>query len=238
MQVIVPSRGRADTIAVHTLRWFPSAIVCVDEREVDDYGGLGCEVLPHPPLPHLPAILNWILACPGISGDRIAIVDDDLKHVQAIATKPPRKITDPRDVWQIVENCRTMAEGFGTRLWGFSVNRRPDSNYAYRPFSLNARVGSFRGISDRSIRFDESFLRHDDCDLCLTELMQSRIVFRDDRFNFIFRPVYQTDGWSAEDYEETAQTEEEIALKRKWGKYIYFVRSPHHWNETRINVQR
>ncbi len=238
MQVIIPSKGRADKISSHTLRWFPDAVVCVEDSEAEDYGTLGVELLLHPPLPCLAGIINWILACPELTDSKLAIVDDDLMTVYSIVDSKPRQIEDPVDIAAIVENCRKMAEGFGARLWGFSVNRRPDSNYAYKPFSLAARIGSFRGISDRSLRFDESFLRHDDTDLALNELLTTRIVFRDDRFNFVFRPVYKTAGGSAEAYQDTQQQEEERRLKSKWGNYVAFVKSPHHWHETRICVTR
>jgi hypothetical protein len=238
MEIVIPSRRRADKIVGHTLRLFPDALVCIEDSEASDYEMVGCRLLLHPPLSGLPAILNWIIGCSEIPGDKLAIVDDDLMYMQAIIHAKPRRIDDPGDVRAIVENCRYMAEGFGARLWGFSVNRRPDSNYAYKPFSLAARISSFRGISDRSMRYDESFLRHDDADLSLQRLLTDRIVFRDDRFNFVFRPVYKTTGGSSDDYDVKSQQQEESQLKRKWGKYAFFVKSPHHWHETRINVQR
>lgn len=238
MQTIIPSKRRSDIIGNHALRWFPDAIVCVEDSEQADYSCLGNKLLLHPPLAGLPAIINWILACSDIPDSEIVIVDDDLIRVDSIVREKPTKIDTVSDVASIVQNCYTMAQGFGARVWGFSVNRRPDSNYAYKPFSLAARIGSFRGFSDRSIRLDESFRRHDDVDLALNELLTNRVVFRDDRFNFVFKPVYKTPGGSKTDYDNEDRENEETALKQKWGKHVYFVRSPHHRNETRINVRR
>lgn len=238
MKVIIPSKHRANVIGSHTLRWFPEAVVCVEDSEAGDYRGLGVDLLLHPPLPGLPAIINWILACPELTEPRLAIVDDDLMAIHSIVDAKPVPIEDPSDIAAIVENCCDMAEGFGARLWGFSCNRRPDSNYAFKPFSLAARISSFRGISERNLRLDESFLRHDDADLTLNELLINRVVFRDDRFNFNFRPVFKTAGGSAEAYRDTQQQEEEERLKARWGNYVTFVKSPHHWHETRICVTR
>ena len=238
MEIVVPSKQRANRITSHTLQWFPEAIVCIEETEVRDYSGLRCRLLAHPPLPGLSAIINWILDCQEIMGESIAIVDDDLMNISSIVDNNARRITDPRAIATIVENCRAMAEGFGARLWGFSVNRRSDSNYAFRPFSLSARIGSFRGFSDRSIRLDESFRRHDDADLTLSELLTRRIVFRDDRFNFVFRPIYNTPGGQTDALKQESQSSEEKRLVSKWGRYIALVKSPYHEHETRICVER
>jgi hypothetical protein len=238
MKIIIPSKQRADKITARTLRWFPGAIVCVDETEESEYEKTGARLLTHPSLPNLPKIINWICANEEIHGRQFAIVDDDLLSVWSIVREKPQKIDDPKDIMAIVENCAIMATGFGAKLWGFSVNRRPDSNYAYRPFCLNGRIGSFRGISDRAMREDERFRRHDDVDLTLQRLQKDRIVFRDDRFNFVFAPIYKTPGGNYDIHRQTTEREEMELLKQKWGKNVFFVRSPHHLNETRLNVER
>lgn len=238
MEVVIPSKGRASVIGERTLRWFPTAIVTVEDSEMTDYAGLGVRLLPHPPLRGLPAILNWILGCPDLEGDQLAIVDDDIIGFDAIWEAKPRPIMDPADIMAIVENTAEMASGFGAPLWGFSVNRRPDSNYTYKPFCLNGRVGTFRGFSDRSLRYDEQTRRHDDADLTLQVLTRERVVFRDDRFNVRAAPIYRTAGGSQADYGRDEAKAEEEYLRRKWGKHISFVRSPHHWNESRIHVRR
>ena len=67
MQIVIPSRRRAGSIAGDTLRLFPDAIVCVDESEMNDYAGCGARLLAHPPLSGLAAIVNWILGCSQIA---------------------------------------------------------------------------------------------------------------------------------------------------------------------------
>jgi hypothetical protein len=238
MKIIIPSKGRSDKIASCTLRWFPHAVVCIDIIERGNYELIGVDLLLHPSLPNLPAIINWICANPDISEEKICIIDDDLLKIWSIIQDKPKQIEDPDDIMSIVENCSILADGFGAKLWGFSINRRPDSNYSYKPFCLNGRIGSFRGISDRSMCEDERFRRHDDVDLTLSRLRQDRVIFRDDRFNFMFAPIYKTPGGNYDIHRETTEREEMELLKQKWGNNVFFVRNNYHRNETRLNVER
>jgi hypothetical protein len=192
----------------------------------------------HPPLVGIQAIRNWILANAECPDEPLLIVDDDLLGFDAIWEAQPRAITEPSDIMSIVENIATLATGFNAPLWGVSVNRRPDSNYTYKPFCLSGRVGSLFGFNDRSLRFDEKTRRHDDIDLSLQVLDTQRVTFRDDRFNARFAPIYKTEGGSAADYAASDANAEEEYLKQKWGDHIMFLRSPHHWNESRIMVRR
>lgn len=223
----------------HTFRLFPDAIVCVDESEAEDYRDYP-RVLLHPPLSGLPSILNWIIASPDIPGQDLLIVDDDMKSFVSVFSEEnkTRRLCDPHEVMAVCENCREMALGFGARLWGFPCNFRSDGFPAFNPMSLNSRISSLRGISDRNIRLDERFRRHDDVDLALTELLHRRVTFRDNRFVVVFEPVYANPGGSASDYLDLDVFKERLLLKQKWGPYVSFVETTNRVTETHTHVDR
>ena len=58
-RIVVPSRRRSHNM--ETIRWLlPSALVCIDEREFDDYARV-CDVnrlIVHPPIDGLPGTIN------------------------------------------------------------------------------------------------------------------------------------------------------------------------------------
>jgi len=236
MQIVIPSRGRADTISGHTLRLFPDALVCVEDSEAEDYSGVGAELLLHPPLSGYEQIVNWILACEDLLDDCICIIDDDLLGIISTSTKT--QITEPQDALAVLDNCREMAEGFGAALWGFPVNSPPWWQPILKPLGLTARIGGCMGISDRSIRMDERITMGSDIDLLLTELLFRRIVLQDKRFVFKFTPIFKSEGGSADHYAAVKKVEQERILKQKWGPYVRFVHKPGHWNETMAAVQR
>src|SRR5262245_52378440 len=60
--IVVPSRGRPDNCA-RVLALLPNAMICVDERERDDYRKHvpSKQLLVHPPSTGAPAARNWII---------------------------------------------------------------------------------------------------------------------------------------------------------------------------------
>ena len=48
MKIIIPTRGRADSIGQKSLRLFPDAALCVGADEVDLYAPLSRNLLVHP----------------------------------------------------------------------------------------------------------------------------------------------------------------------------------------------
>lgn len=62
-QIVVPSRARTHNMLL-IQQLLPSATICVDEREVEDYIKFVPreKLLVHPPIDFFAPVLNWILA--------------------------------------------------------------------------------------------------------------------------------------------------------------------------------
>jgi hypothetical protein len=222
VKIIIPSRKRADTIKKFTLALMPSATVCVDESEVNDYAQFLPEeqILAHPPLPGLPSIRNWIIK--NVPDRIIIMADDDLKEIMCMTGRTYTSYKKPDIVMQIIENAAFIADGIGARLFGFTQSARP---YAFDPLDFikfNTWIGTLVGVIGKEVSWDSSFRLRGDVDASLRELLLRRYTFIDGRFHFLSSERMKNKGGST-GFRSSAQDELEIArLKDRWGQYITF----------------
>ena len=90
--IVVPSRRRTRHMP-QLLSLLPTAVVCVDEIEMADYGPHvpAAQLWAHPPLASLGAIRQWILDHAGPPA--IFMADDDLIDVICLVGRRVRKVT-------------------------------------------------------------------------------------------------------------------------------------------------
>ena len=218
--VVIPSKGRDQIIAGKSLSLVPNAIVTVDEAEMENYARIVPEkqLLPHPSLRSLGAIRNWIMD--NVPGEALVMMDDDIEEVWSYIGLRIKRYRRPEDIMQILENAAEIAAGIGVQTFGFNQAAKIYTFKPHDPFEFDNWVGSVLGIVSRGIRWDELLSLHPDIDYCLQNLLQKRIIFRDNRYHFYGAKRLKALGGNS--LARSAQREEkEIELiKKRWGKYV------------------
>ena len=226
MKVVIPSKGRSDTIRKHTLALFPDATVVVDEAEAGDYA----EVVPakqlatHKGLKPIVVILNWVLDT--FEDDVVVIADDDIVRLTALPGWSPRRYRDPAVALQVLQATAQCAIDAGCGVFGFNQSPHPLYFSPTEPFRLARWVGSVIGfVGDHGLRYDEKLQFHEDADLALQALLRQRIVWCEDRWSF--EPLRLTNpGGMTGQRSAAAEKSECEHLLRKWGKYLAFSTAP------------
>jgi hypothetical protein len=223
LAVVVPSRKRSHNMLV-LCELLPSALICIDEREVDDYSPVvsADRLLLHPPLKNAPACRNWIVK--NVATSIVVMIDDDFVGVQVMVGSH-RFITSADEIMAIIENaarcCADLSLGVfcfaGTQNGMFlRADERPIAPVqpVFRAFGV---MGSAR---ERTWRVD--IRGRADADYTLRTLLLDRCVFADTRFFFDCGKTFSGRGGNVgmitpEQFEESTRE-----LKRTWGRSISF----------------
>ena len=222
-QIVVPSRRRVHNMA-HIQRLLPSAIICVDEREADEYATAvpGPNLLYHPPMDGLPQVLNWTIEA--MKAPVLVVIDDNLQGVQS-TTGSQRFIADPEEILAILENAMRNCHDLGLSTFCFS--RTPNVTITkpeWRPIVPTQVVASCRGVmgAARKRKYRIDMHGRADLDWTMRTLLEDRCIYADVRFYFDFGPIYSGRGGSVglitpEVFEASSR-----ALKRRWPGCLSF----------------
>jgi hypothetical protein len=218
VKIVIPSKGRAQTLAEKALRLFPDALVCVGDDEVPAYQKVTRNLLVHPAnVVGIGPLRQWVLD--HVKDPCVVMVDDDVTHVYSQVGFHKWRIEDADTARAIVERLAILAADAGARVFGFQQAARPLTYANFRPFSLNTWVGGVVGIIGRELRFDTSLLLRADIDFCLQSLMRDRFVLVDGRYSFI-HTRFAGKGGNAGNRSAERHAQEIAYLKRKWGPYL------------------
>lgn len=221
--IFVPSRKRAHNMPV-IRSLLPSAIICVDETEADDYRPVvpADKLLLHPPMTGLFAVINW--AQEHFTNAILIEVDDDFCGVQ-VNTGSKRFIRDPDEILAILENAARACMDLG--LTAFCFSRTPNTTVIrpdVRPLVPVQSVCVAFGImgAARHRKYNTEFVGRGDVDWTLQTLFEDRCVYADIRFFFDSGDIFGGRGgnvWlvTPEVFERTSR-----ALIKKWGKSVGF----------------
>jgi len=219
--IVVPSRRRTHNMGTSRLL-LPSAIVCVDEREADDYRAVvpPPNLLLHPPMEGLPAVMNWMMD--NIKQDILVSIDDDFQGVQ-VTTGSRRFVTNSDEILAIIENgARACADlGLTCFCWSRTPNTsviRPD----VRPVVPTQLVGSAFGImgAARHRHYDARFSGRAAVDWTLTTLHQDRCVLADIRYFFDCGVIFSGRGGNVGVVTPEQFTAASRGLVKKWGNAL------------------
>jgi hypothetical protein len=221
MTIVTPSRRRTHNMG--TLRLLlPTARVCVDEREFDDYAAVvpPTQLFTHPPLEGLPAVMNWMMD--NVPSDILVCIDDDFQGVQ-VTTGSRRFVTNAEQILAIIENgaqaCRDL--GMTTFCWSRTPNTsviRPD----VRPIVPTQLVGSAFGIMGkaRTRHYDPAFSGRAAVNWTLTTLLEDRAVLADIRYFFDCGVIFSGRGGNVGVVTPEQFTEASRKLVSKWGNAL------------------
>ena len=183
--IIVPSRRRAHNMGTIKLL-LPTAIVCVDEREVDDYAAVMPKprLLVHPPLDGLPAVMNWIQD--NTPQPILVEIDDDFAGIQ-VTTGSRRFITDSEEILAVIENSAQAC--CDLELSVFCWSRTPNTTVIHpewRPVVPTQAVCAAFGVmgAARHRKYDTRLTGRADIDFALQTLLKDRLLYADIRFFF------------------------------------------------------
>ena len=219
--IVVPSRRRVHNMGTSRLL-LPTATVCIDEREYDDYAAVvpAPSILTHPPMEGLPAVMNWMMD--NIQTPILVSIDDDFQGVQ-VNTGSRRFITDSEQILAIIENAARACEDLGltTFCWSRTPNTtviRPD----VRPIVPTQLVGSAFGImgAARHRHYDDRFSGRAAVDWTLTTLLEDRCLYTDIRYFFDCGVIFSGRGGNVGVVTPEQFTLASKGLVRKWGRAL------------------
>jgi hypothetical protein len=207
------------------LRLLPTAVVCVDEAERDDYAAVvpAPQLITHPTMQGgLPPVLNWIMDHE--KAPILITMDDDFQGVQA-TTGSQRFITDADEILAILENAARNCQDLG--LGAFCFSRTPNTTVIRpeeRPIVPTQAVASCRGVMGpaRHRKYRLDMHGRADLDWTMRTLLEDRCIYADIRFYFDFGPIYTGRGGSVglitpEVFEASSK-----ALKQHWPGCLSF----------------
>lgn len=226
-QIVVPSRKRPHNM--ETIRWLlPTAKICIDEREVDDYAPYveASRRLVHPPIDGLPGTINWMMD--HVDAPALIEIDDDFCGVQSnVGAK--RFIIDAEEILAIIENALTAASDLG--LTTFCWSRTPNTTIIHpdtRPIVPTQSVCNAFGImgAARHRHYDTAMLGRADVDWTLRTLHEDRCVYADVRFYFDCGRVFGGRGGNVGLVTPEIFKNSSRLIVDKWGKHVSFKQLP------------
>ena len=219
--IVVPSRRRVQNMGTIKLL-LPTAVICVDEREADDYAAVipKPSLLLHPPLDGLPAVMNWIQE--HVKAKILVEIDDDFQGVQ-VNTGSKRFITDSEEILAIIENGARACQDLGLSV--FCWSRTPNTTVIHpdtRPVVPTQAVCAAFGImgSARHRKYDEKLVGRADIDFALTTLFEDRCLLADIRYYFDFGDAFSGRGGNVGVVTPQQFTAASRGLVQKWGNAL------------------
>lgn len=202
----------------------PSALVCIDEREVDDYAPFVPQdkLLLHPPLDGFPAVWNWVIE--NVDSEIVVEIDDDFRGVQVL-TGSYRYTRDPDDILAIIENAARNMVDLDLTCFTFSKSgNRVFSKTDWRPIVPVGRATNCFGVrgAARRRKHDATFISREDVDFTLLTLLEDRQIYTDMRFFFDVGTIYSGEGGSVGLVTSDQFARASLELKKKWGKYLSY----------------
>ena len=218
-KVYCPSYKRHNLATTHLLFKPETFCYVVGESEVEAYKKLGVDVksIPEEKNTCIAAARNWILE--NRDQQNLVQVDDDMKAIYWILRRE-RIPLSPDDIHHQIVNGFQMSKDLGAGLWGMQVNPDPMTYSTKYPFLLNKPVcGTFCGISDIELRYDETITLKEDYDYFIQSMLKYRKVLR---FEFLCYYVdHQKMAGGCQEYRtHEKELENKIKFKKKWGDKI------------------
>jgi len=223
LAIVVPSRKRSHNMLV-LRELLPSAVICIDERELAEYAPVVPEnrLLLHPPLENAPACRNWIVN--NVSSPTVVMIDDDFVGVQVMVGSH-RYITSADEIMAIIENaarcCADLELGvFCFAGTGNGMFLRADERPIAPVQPVFRAFGVMNAARHRTWRVD--LPGRADADYTLRTLLLDRCVYADTRFFFDCGRVFAGRGGNVGMVTPEMFQASTRELKRTWGRAISF----------------
>ncbi len=229
-ELVIPSRRRVEQ-AAKALTMLPDALISVDEREEAEY----LKQIPrdhlvtHPPMRGLGPIRRWTLE--NSTCEWVVMCDDDLKHVESMVGRKPKKYTAPGVLRRLIENQIQVADDLGIRMFAWSRGSRPGQFHAAKPFYLAGPCSGCFGVrTNHGLEPDRRLLAYEDVDQTLTCLLRYRIILQDMRFYWRFGSTFTGAGGGQGIRTSDTDAADRRVIYNKWGAHISLEAKSHRFN--------
>lgn len=216
IQIFSPSRRRAKLVTSH--KAIDNVVYVVHEEEAQDYlqEGLQIKICPNEIKGNIARIRNWIL---DNSGDRVVMVDDDIKKMVFVEGRNRKKLS-PIQAFEFIEKGFELADEMNVRLWGVNLNTDVGCYRTYQPFSLSSVVlGPFCCFLKMDLRYDERLSLKEDYDLAIQVLNKYRKILRFNYAHYVCAHQNMKGGCSIYRTRSRELAQFEL-IQKKWGKKI------------------
>jgi hypothetical protein len=220
MKMVIPSKGRGNSVASKTLKLFPDAWLCVGESEAQEYEDATKHknILTHPDsVTGIGPLRNWIIN--NVKDNTVVMLDDDIDCIYEQSRYKRNNILNPAHCMAILERTAIASNDAGCKLFGFAQMPDPRNYYPYKPIVFHMWIGGVIGVHGKTLQWDQNLILRADIDACLQSLLKDRILWVDNRYSFCHK---RFEGKGGNNTNRTAQRhKKEIAeLKTRWGGYI------------------
>lgn len=184
IKIVIPSKGRAQSIITH--RYIDNCIACVAKSELAAYKehNPDLEFVTHEDsLVGLGPKKQWIYQK---FGD-VFMVDDDIKGMIRMTVKAKQSGAVPsRLAYELIQNAGNMAALMGCYLFGFNKDIVPKTYKGHEPFKLTGYInGCGMGfLKGSKLRFNPDLKTNHDYYICALNAYHHRKCFIDKRFAF------------------------------------------------------
>lgn len=221
IKVVIPSKGRANTITTH--KHIANAIVCVAQSELKEYKKFhpDIEFSTHPDnVIGLGPKREWIRKKFG----NVMMIDDDILGMNRLtAKKGERSRLDPETAYWIIQQCGNLAKLAGCYLFGFNTYVTPISYIGTQPFDSRgfvngAAMGLLKG-SDK-IKFHPDIKVNHDIYITGLNAFFYRKAFIDNRYCITQDGIGNKVGGAASARTREAELNDLNILKKCFGTAI------------------
>lgn len=218
MQIIIPSKKRAESLKERALKLFPDALVCVAEQERDDYYKVTKNLLLHPDeLSGIAPIRQWINDA--VDDEIVVQVDDDVYKCSSLVGFTQTQICGVKNIYRVIAQAAICAHDAGSSVFGFNQSWDVRKFRPHKPFLLNSWCGIVIGFVGRKHRYDLNLTLRADIDFCLQCLLKDRIVWIENRYSFVHKRWIGSGG-NASNRSEDRHNQEIKYLCNKWGSHL------------------
>ena len=194
IKIVCPSHKRADR--VHTTKTVPDVILCVEERQVDEYRehNPDTEIVAHPnSVIGLTPKRQWMYDHFGSFFN----LDDDITSVvdMTVGAGEPSKV-DGDVVPSLIERAADMASDLGCKLFGFSHVFTPLMYAPQDPFARSGYVPghAFGLLAPSKLYWHPKASTTDDYWLSCLNAFHYRTIWKDLRYAFIQKETFTSSG--------------------------------------------
>lgn len=219
MMILSPSYKRCNGVLTHN--WLPTRY-CVHEFEEEDYRDAGHDVIviPDDQQGNIAKVRTWMVKYAKGKGEKqLLIIDDDVRRMNRWKDGKNYKM-ESDEALEFIEMGFHVANEWEVPLWGIQSINDKIAYREYMPFSLTAYCsGSFHGLLDLAVEYDERFPLKEDFDLCIQLLNKYRKILR---FNLIYmtKDDHKNLGGCSSYRTILFEKQQLRDLQKKWGKKI------------------
>lgn len=221
LKIVIPSHKRADR--VKTLKLVPDAILCVEEKQVDEYRAHypNVEIVAHPnEVRGLIPKRNWMAKH---FGD-LFMLDDDVTIFRRLYIEKGESavIKDPKFIRARIEELHELAMLMDIHLYGFGKKIAPVMYDEFEPISLCQCVTgcSYGVIANENTVWNESFQLKEDFLISCYVKYKERKVLIDNRYNFTQEDTMTNSGGLASIRNQDTERENVMRLRQFFGEVV------------------